>query len=153
MGNSSSICPVCGNEIAAGSSICPWCKRPVRNTVLKAGKGEKFRTVDIKSDQPDLQTAHSRLLAVLHKAKADRVKVLKIIHGYGSSGKGGDIGYMVREYLEAQKYSPVYKYYVKGEEFSTGYSSGEKLVSEFHQMRDDSDWGNHNRGITLVVLR
>ncbi|MCF7859105.1 MAG: hypothetical protein K9N07_07265 [Candidatus Cloacimonetes bacterium] len=153
MENKVIICQVCGNEVPLGAAICPWCENAVKKSRLKNVKGEKFRTVDIKSDQPDIETARSRLSAVLFKAKADRVKVLKIIHGYGSSGKGGDICYMVREYLEAQKYSQVFQYYVKGEEFSSGYQEGLLIAGDFPKLRSDSDWGNRNKGITLVVMR
>jgi len=148
----SRICGVCGNEVDAGLAVCPWCESALvkQKTASKTGK---FRTVDIKSDQPDVETARRRLISVMHKAKAERVRVLKIIHGYGSSGKGGDIRYMVREYLDMQKYSPLYKYYVRGEEFGTGYDEGLKIAAEFKQLRHDGDWSNHNRGVTLVVMR
>lgn len=152
MSDSVIYCPICGNEVPAGTGICPWCEHQLQRTGRK-GKKVLLKTVNIKSDNPDIQTAHSRLLKALHSAKAQQVRVLKIIHGYGSSGKGGDICWFVRDYLEKEKYSPTFKYYVTGERFCTGFSEGELLVREFPQLKRDKDWKRKNRGITLVVLR
>ncbi len=145
-------CPVCGNEIETGSQTCPWCESSIKRSRSTAKAAEKIRCKNIKSDLPTTETALNRLVRYLYGAKADGVRVLKIVHGYGSSGKGGDIKYIVREYLENQKYSPLFKYYVPGEEFCHDYDNGRKIVQQFPALQKDNDWNKYNKGITLIVL-
>ena len=119
--SNSDLCPVCGNSIPAGASECPWCEHQLSPHKSASAKRQLIKTVNIKSDLPDISTAHSRLINALHGAKAQRVRVLKLIHGYGSSGKGGDIFFLVRDYLERDKYSGVFKYSVPGDNFAAGF--------------------------------
>lgn len=145
-------CPVCGNEIETSTRVCPWCETVINTKTYSKKKQEKFRCCNIKLDLPTTETALNRLKSSLHAAKADQARVVKIIHGYGSSGRGGDIRYAIREYLNSQKYSPIISYYVKGEEFGSGYPAGKKLIRQFPAFRHDSDWNKNNKGITLIVL-
>ena len=145
-------CPVCGNEIEPGSNVCPWCETVLDKAFSTKKEYSKYRTYNIKNDQPTTETALNRLKKYIYGAKSNHVKVLKIIHGYGSSGVGGDIRYTIREYLQKYKYSTMFKYYVPGEEFSISYSSGIKLVNQFPHLRSDSDWNGNNKGITFIVI-
>lgn len=45
--------------------------------------------VNLEAGMPTVDMARTHLNMTLRSAKANRVKVLKLIHGYGSSGKGG----------------------------------------------------------------
>ena len=47
--------------------------------------------VNLEAGMPTVDMARTHLNMTLRSAKANRVKVLKLIHGYGSSGKGGAI--------------------------------------------------------------
>ena len=146
------MCHVCGNELEKGCRICPWCETPVRSSGRASAGKTKFRSENIKSDNPTVEIALSRLKRLLHGAKADGVRILKIVHGYGSSGKGGEIRYSVRDYLESLKYSALIKYYVPGEEFGGAYDLGKNAVRELPDLKKDSDWGKHNKGITIIIL-
>ncbi len=48
-----------------------------------------LRTINLEAGSPTLDEARLRLLAEIEAARKQRVRVLKIIHGYGSSGAGG----------------------------------------------------------------
>jgi len=62
-----------------------------------------------------VQEALSRLSAACNRLlKSGRRGPLRVIHGYGSSGKGGDIREAVREYLE---HNSSRVEYVAGEQF------------------------------------
>jgi hypothetical protein len=146
-------CPVCGNAIEPGSRICPWCESQLKGILKKPEVKEKIRIVNIKTDQPTIELALGRLKSALHGAKASGVRVLKVIHGYGSSGIGGEIRFAVRGYLNDAKYDLLVSYYVSGEEFSSLYGSGRRISIEFPFLKKDSDWGRRNKGITLIVLK
>ncbi len=145
-------CPVCGNEIVPGNRVCPWCNSALNLSRSERKAKETLRCKNIKSDLPESKTALNRLITALYGAKADGVRVLKIVHGYGSTGKGGEIRHVVREYLEKQKYSSLIKFYVPGEEFCSGFQTGRKIIQQFPALQKDHDWNRYNKGITLIVI-
>ena len=48
-----------------------------------------LRTFDVEAGLPTLDEAWRLVAAEIKLAKREGGKVLKVIHGYGSSGKGG----------------------------------------------------------------
>ena len=62
--------------------------------------------VNLEAGMPTVDMARTHLNMTLRSAKANRVKVLKLIHGYGSSGKGGAIRQRKRR-VGVGKSSPV----------------------------------------------
>ena len=50
-----------------------------------------FRVINVKADLPALEEARRLVIEEIKRAKRDGVRVLKIIHGYGSTGKGGTL--------------------------------------------------------------
>jgi len=48
-----------------------------------------IRTYNVEAGFPVLDEARRLVIEEIKRAKCDGVKVLKVIHGYGSSGKGG----------------------------------------------------------------
>ncbi len=55
--------------------------------------------MNLKSDMPSVQEALQRLEREMAVARQGKVALLKIIHGYGSSGAGGDIRIAVQKRL------------------------------------------------------
>jgi hypothetical protein len=50
-----------------------------------------MKTINLESGKPPVRDALSRLDRELAAAQQHGAKILKLIHGYGSSGVGGDI--------------------------------------------------------------
>ncbi|MCF7913330.1 MAG: Smr/MutS family protein [Candidatus Cloacimonetes bacterium] len=145
-------CPVCGNELETGCQVCPWCESPLKAVRRSAAAKEKIRCRNIKSDQPTIELALSRLQKQLYGAKADGVRILKIVHGYGSSGKGGDIRYAVRELLQGLRYTALINCYIPGEQFGGNYEEARRVAGQFPVLKRDSDWNKGNQGITIILL-
>ena len=81
------LCTVCGNEILIDDAVCPFCGAASGST---AGSGEKritHRIVNIERGRPVVETALKKMENELLRARTDRVLVVTLIHGYGSSGK------------------------------------------------------------------
>jgi len=57
------------------------------------------RTLNLKEDMPTVPVAMARLERELALANSSRIAVVKIIHGYGSTGRGGDIRVAVQKAL------------------------------------------------------
>ena len=105
-------------------------------------------SIDIKSDKPIVQVANTRLLNVIRIHKTE--KVIKIIHGYGSTGVGGKIKQMVHATLETLKAQHQIQDFIPGEALVTfmGYAD---LIQKYKPLiQSDSDYKKENDGITYV---
>jgi len=80
------------------------------------------------------------------------VSAIKLIHGYGSTGKGGGIRTETRKYLDRLKSRGEIKDFVTGEQFSIFDEGTRKAFLVCDALRKDSDLERHNNGITIVIL-
>ena len=111
-----------------------------------------LREVNIKSDMPTANDAIKRITYNLRNAGAMGVSAIKIIHGYGASGKGGIIRTETRKYLERQKQQKQIKDFIPGEKFSIFDDATIKAFRLCDDLRRDSDLERHNNGVTIVIL-
>ena len=111
-----------------------------------------LREVNIKTDLPTADDAIKRITYNIKNAGAFGVTVIKFIHGYGSTGKGGVIRNQARKYLDRQKEQGHIKGYIKGEDFSIFDEATRKAFQICDELRRDTDLERHNNGITLVIL-
>ena len=116
------------------------------------GIGGSLREVDIKSDMPTVDDAIRRITYNIRNAGTFGVSAVKIIHGYGSTGKGGAIRTEARKYLENQKKRGMIKDYIPGEEFSIFNEYTRKAFLLCDDLRRDKDIDRHNNGITIVIV-
>lgn len=77
-----------------------------------------LKEVNIKYDMPASELAVRRTTYAIENGRALGASAVKIIHGYGSSGRGGKIRLEVRAYLERQKQRGKIRDYIPGERFS-----------------------------------
>ncbi len=144
------FCEVCGNEIESGIPRCPFCESEI--TFSAPGQGTPHRAVNLKQGMPTVAQALSRLDRQLEQAGKEGCRVLTLIHGYGSSGRGGVIREEIRAKLQYLKYRGEINDVFIGEKFSTGNGLGRNLIRRFPFLRQHRDLNRGNRGITLVVL-
>ncbi len=144
------LCEVCGNEVDSGISHCPFCESKLKFSI--PGRGIPHRAVKLKRGMPTVEQALGRLERELEQAKKERCRVLTLIHGYGSSGRGGVIREEIREKLQFLKYRGEINDVLAGEHFSTGNGSGRNLLRRFPFLRQHRDLNRGNRGITLLIL-
>lgn len=101
---------------------------------------------------PQVHQALQRLEREIALARQQQVKLLKIIHGYGSTGEGGDIGIAVQKTLvEMTKHGQI-RGCIFGENWSKSEEITWKLLQSDATLKNDSDLGRRNRGITIVLL-
>lgn len=108
--------------------------------------------VNLEDGRPTRDMAIRRMTFELNRARAGRAKVVKLIHGYGSSGVGGVLRIAVRKELERMKKRGLIKLYVPGENFEIFSSDTIKMLDNCSALRNDRDLGRYNNGITLVLL-
>ncbi len=143
-------CGVCGNEVKAGSSRCPYCESELE--IVRPTQAALHKTVNLKQGMPTVEQALARLARELAQAKLERRRVLTLIHGYGSSGAGGIIREEVRARLQFLKHQGQLNEVVCGEDFSERSGPGRNLLRRFPVLRQHHDLNRSNPGITLAAL-
>jgi Smr domain len=114
--------------------------------------GVSIKTVNLEDGMPSVAQAQARLTSELQVARHSRVKVLKIIHGYGSSGVGGDLRIALQSTLRQMQQSGQIRDCIYGENWRKSDGCSWDLLKRFPELKDDRDFGRQNRGITVVVL-
>jgi hypothetical protein len=108
--------------------------------------------VNLKSDMPQVHEALQRLDRELALARQDKAKLLKLVHGYGSTGQGGDIRIAVQKRLLELAQNGQIRGCIFGENWSKTDDAAWKLLQAHTELKSDSDLGRCNRGITIVLL-
>ena len=111
-----------------------------------------MRTIQLKVGAPTVDEARRRLLAEMDAARKSGVRVLKVVHGWGSSGEGGVLGPAIRRSLRLRAKEGRARLVVPGERFSADTLEGRELLERHPGLRRDSDCNRGNPGITLVEL-
>ena len=111
-----------------------------------------IKTVNLKSDMPQVQEALQRLDRELSLARQEKVTLLKLIHGYGSTGAGGDIRIAVQKSLVEIAQNGQIRGCIFGENWSKSDQTAWKLLQSRPELKTESDLGRGNRGITIVLL-
>ena len=92
------------------------------------------------------------MLTEIEVCKLEGVKVLKLIHGYGSHGKGGSICMNVRKKLFALKKQHIIKDFLLGNEWDLSNPKCIELMLNLKLNHLDEDLNHQNGGITFVIL-
>jgi len=111
-----------------------------------------MRVVNLEAGRPTVDEARRRLLAELNAARSSGVRLLKVIHGWGSSGEGGKLGPAIRRSLRLRVKEGQALAIVPGERFSSDALEGRLLVQRYPSVRNDRDFNRMNPGITIVEL-
>jgi len=111
-----------------------------------------MKTISLKDDMPLVHEALQRLDRELARARQERNTLLKLVHGYGSTGVGGDIRIAVQKRLLEMAESGQIRDCIFGENWSKSDEMAWKLLQSQPDLKNDSDLGRRNRGITIVLL-
>jgi hypothetical protein len=101
---------------------------------------------------PLVHQALQRLERELAVARQEKAALLKLIHGYGSSGAGGEIRIAVQNRLLEMTQNGQIRGCIFGENWTKSNEASWKLVQSHPELKSDSDLGRGNRGITIVLL-
>jgi len=112
-----------------------------------------IHTFNVEAGLPTLDDARRLVMAEIKQAKRDGVKVLKVIHGYGSSGKGGKLCVGLRKSFGLRKKEGAIKDFIAGEDFSIFNDKVLALLETVPDLRDDPDLGATNEGVTILWLK
>ena len=101
---------------------------------------------------PTVEQAVHRLTGELIRARAQRAKVVKLIHGYGSTGVGGKLRIGIRAALADRKRRGEIKEAVPGENWSIFDEGARRVLDAYPDLNRDRDFGQSNAGITIILM-
>lgn len=111
---------------------------------------KRFKEINLEVGMPISADALKLLKSSIANAKSGNVGCLCVIHGYGSSGRGGVIREKVRQWLHAQARNGTVKAIINGEDFDIFNAKARELKSTYKELEQLLKVCNH--GVTVVEL-
>jgi hypothetical protein len=109
-------------------------------------------TVNLKGDQPTLDEARARLDAEISRAKSAGLVVIKVVHGYGSSGRGGTLRAGLRGSLDRRVREGRIRGWIAGEDWEIFNPRAIDVLAMAPGADRDPDLGRHNAGVSILIL-
>ncbi|NMC47240.1 MAG: Smr/MutS family protein [Chloroflexi bacterium] len=106
---------------------------------------------NLENGMPSLADATRSMAQFINESKHAQQRVIKIIHGYGSSGVGGKLRVGLRQELAARSRSGKIKGFIPGERFGR-YEETQPYLNQYSQLAVDPDFDRGNAGITIIIL-
>ena len=110
------------------------------------------RIINLEAGMPAAADAVALLNREIRLARRHGLPAVKLIHGFGSTGRGGKIRIAARRELTALAARGYVKAIIPGEQFSIFDESTRLLLARCGALRRDPDLDRHNNGVTFVLL-
>ena len=110
------------------------------------------KVINLEEGRPTVNAGLLHMEQALAAARAESVPLLKLIHGYGSTGVGGRMREEIWKTLDRYKRHGLISGFITGEDFRLSNETSWELVKRDKTIKQDRDFGRANRGITIVVL-
>lgn len=111
-----------------------------------------LRLVNLKQDGFTVDYALKILEIEIENAKREGVVALKVLHGYGSHGKGGAIMLELRKILPMWKRQGLIVNYFGGDKWSLFDQESKEILNKDKSIYGDCDIDHGNPGITIIQL-
>lgn len=142
------LCSTCGNEREAPGR-CPFCGEASSGP---APRPSRIVTINLENGRPPAEEALQILERELGAARMQGTRVIRVIHGWGSTGSGGRIRDAVRSRLANHRRDGRISRYVSGEDFPDGTSEARALMNGYPALRQSLRTDTGNPGITFVEV-
>jgi hypothetical protein len=109
-------------------------------------------TINLEMGLPTVQEARRLLKIELEKCRDKRVRVAKLIHGYGSTGVGGALRQAIRKSLLLRKKEGVIAEAIFGEKWDIFQIATQRVLQRCPELSKDSDLQRCNPGITIILF-
>ena len=111
-----------------------------------------YKLISIKEGFPDSDYAIFLMEKEIEYAKAEGIKVLVFIHGYGSHGLGGVIKRKVKSTLASLKKSKKINTYVLGENWAEINEDVKKICKHAPELAISNQVSGINSGVSVVLV-
>jgi hypothetical protein len=113
---------------------------------------DRIPTINLEKGMPLVYEALTLLERELTAARHQHISILKLIHGYGSTGVGGDLRIAIQKRLHELHDSGIIRSFILGEDWAPSDTQTWDLLKRQPELKSDPDLGRSNRGITIVIL-
>jgi len=146
-------CTTCGNDIADDAWRCQWCGSQQTGAAPRPRrKRPRIVTVDLEAGRPTVAQAMRRMESELMAARTLGARVVRLIHGYGSSGTGGRIRTAALSLLRRMQRRGLISAFLPGDEYSELSDATRELLARHPGLEAGLRTDRLNPGITLVEL-
>ncbi len=153
MNSNENICMNCGNEITGQTGYCPYCQAPQAMRVQSVSTRMRgLRTLNLKDGLPSRDEALKRMELGLERARREGFSLVRIVHGYGSSGIGGSIREVVRLRCARMIREGKLRNVIHGDDYGTPSSPSHGLIKRYPYLKKTVRTDSRNPGITFVEL-
>ena len=111
-----------------------------------------LKFVNLKEGRPSVEYALSIVEMEIENGKNEGASAIKVLHGYGSHGKGGVICFELRKLLSALKKQGKIKDFFGGDDWNLFNDKTTELLNRDKDIVGDCDLNKTNGGITIIVL-
>jgi hypothetical protein len=118
----------------------------------RSRKPKRIVTLNLEKGLPRVEDALASLDRQIAAARMEGVALIRVIHGWGSSGTGGTIRTAVRGQLESHARTRHIRSFLPGERYSESSSGGRNLLAAHPSLRASLRTDRENPGITFVEL-
>ena len=113
----------------------------------------KIETINIKQDYPPADVAVALMEIEIERLEKTQTLALKVIHGYGSHGVGGEIKRQTHIRLKQLKRKGLILDFIPAEQFGILARQNKYIEQNLAELIFDPDLSNYNNGITIVLLK
>ncbi len=113
----------------------------------------EYKTLNLKEIMPSVDQALKVIEIEIETAKKEGIKALKIIHGYGSSGVGGEIKKALKNWSIIKKRKGLFVDFIRGEEFLSDSQKIKDAKKICPDLIGDIDFYFANPGISVIILQ
>ena len=118
----------------------------------KRVRKQTVAVVNLENGMPTVEEALLDMRLSLQSMRSSGVRFVKLIHGYGSTGRGGKICLSVRNELAAMVRRRLIRDFVAGEDFGPYSTAARSMADRDREITRDPDYGKCNHGITIIAL-
>lgn len=111
----------------------------------------KYKVLNLKKDSPTVELALGLLEIEIELCRREGIIALKIIHGYGSHGVGGEIKRSLSFWLMRAKKRGFIRDYIKGEHW-TASEKAPKFKKVCPELLGDPELYYANAGVTIILI-
>ncbi len=108
--------------------------------------------IDLKRENATVDYALALVEIAIENNKSYGQSIIKVLHGYGSHGRGGAIIVQLRRRLRSLKKSGKIRDYFSGDQWNVFNDKTFELLQQDKSLLEDEDLNKNNPGITIIVV-
>ncbi len=113
----------------------------------------EYKTLNLKEYMPTVDQALKMIEIEVELCKKEGIKALKIIHGYGSSGVGGEIRKALKNWAKLSMRKGLFEDFIRGEEFLSETQKVKDAKTICPELVGDIDLYFANPGISVIIIQ